>query len=137
MTNFYMSDGSSFTKIPVALTGITENNGVVRATTGECWSNDTPENKAPSYQSLIGTHTTSDGTWYNIISCRHRNNTGDGPSYGMYIQTPLTSYGNLMWNNQAGGAWGSKRTIYDSGNPEMVVSSSTPTNSGCKLWIQP
>lgn len=132
-----MSNGSSFTEIPVALTGITENNGVVRATTSECWQSDTPENKASSYQSLIGTHTASDGTWYNIISCRHRNNTGDGPYYGMYIQTPLVSYGNLMWNNQVYGSWGSKRTIYDSGNPEIIVSSSEPTNSGCKFWIQP
>lgn len=135
MTSFYISNGSSFTNVPVALTGITEDHGCVRATTNDCWQNDTPENKASSYQSLIGTHTDS-GTWYNIISCRHRNNTGDGPNYGMYIQTPLTSYGNLMWNNQVNKTWGTKRTIYDSGNPEMIVSSSEPVNSGCKLWIQ-
>lgn len=136
MTNFYISNGSSFTQVPVAMVGATENNGVVRATSNT-WEDDIPENKVMNMQSFIGTYTEGYGNWYTIISCRHRNNVADGPAYGMYIKTPLVSFGNLIWNNEVDSKWGTARTIYDSGNPEMVVSSSQPTNEGCKIWIQP
>ena len=68
----------------------------------------------PSY---IGTfYRTSDSTWYNLISCRHRNNVGDGINYGMVLYNRLFG-GDLMWYQQTGaGTYGADRTIWDSGN---------------------
>lgn len=68
----------------------------------------------PSY---IGTlFRTYDSTWYNMISCRHRNNTGDGVNYGLAIYNKLFG-GDLMWYQQTGAnTYGADRTIWDSGN---------------------
>lgn len=96
-------------------------------------------NFASTNQSFAGSVSVNDenGAWYNLLSIRHRNNTGDGPSYGMVLYTPLTSTtGNLVWRQQSGGTWGNERIIADSQNPEIVVSSSQPTNSNAKVWIQ-
>lgn len=68
------------------------------------------------YRSYLGS-TTIDGTWYNIISVRHRNGASDGTSYGFYLQSKLTSTGNLIWNKQYGASsWQGERTILDSSN---------------------
>lgn len=68
-------------------------------------------------QSFIGTfYRTSDSTWYNLISCRHRNNIGDGIYYGMVLYSRLFG-GDLMWYQQTGeGTYGPDRTIWDSAN---------------------
>ena len=68
----------------------------------------------PSY---IGTlFWTYDSTWYNMISCRHRNNKGDGVNYGLAIYNKLFG-GDLMWYQQTGeNSYGADRTIWDSGN---------------------
>lgn len=68
----------------------------------------------PSY---IGTlFRTYDSTWYNMISCRHRNNKGDGVNYGLAIYNKLFG-GDLMWYQQTGeNSYGADRTIWDSGN---------------------
>lgn len=72
----------------------------------------------PSY---IGTfYRTSDSTWYNLISCRHRNNTGDGVNYGLAIYNKLFG-GDLLWYQQTGeNSYGADRTIWDSGNSEKT-----------------
>lgn len=68
------------------------------------------------YRSYLGS-TTIDGTWYNLISVRHRNGADDGTSYGFYLQSKLTSTGNLIWNKQYGASsWQGERTILDSSN---------------------
>lgn len=68
------------------------------------------------YRSYLGS-TTIDGTWYNLISVRHRNGTSDGTSYGFYLQSKLTSTGDLIWNKQYGASsWQGERTILDSSN---------------------
>lgn len=70
-----------------------------------------------SNPSFIGTlFRTYDNTWYNIISCRHRNNQGDGVNYGLAIYNKLFG-GDLMWYQQTGeNTYGPDRTIWDSGN---------------------
>ena len=72
----------------------------------------------PSY---IGTfYRTSDSTWYNVISCRHRNNQGDGVNYGLAIYNKLFG-GDLLWYQQTGeNSYGADRTIWDSGNSEKT-----------------
>lgn len=72
----------------------------------------------PSY---IGTlFRTYDSTWYNMISCRHRNNKGDGVNYGLAIYNKLFG-GDLMWYQQTGeDTYGPDRTIWDSGNSEKT-----------------
>lgn len=68
------------------------------------------------YRSYLGS-TTMDGTWYNIISVRHRNGASDGTSYGLYLQSKLTTTGDLIWNKQYGSSsWQGERTILDSSN---------------------
>lgn len=70
-----------------------------------------------SYKTYLGSFTNTSGTWYNIISTRHRNGANDGTSYGMMFYSTLTSNGNLMWNKQTdGNAWQGERTILDSSN---------------------
>lgn len=70
-----------------------------------------------SNPSFIGTlFRTYDNTWYNVISCRHRNNQGDGVNYGLAIYNKLFG-GDLMWYQQTGeDTYGPDRTIWDSGN---------------------
>ena len=70
-----------------------------------------------SSPSFIGTlFRTYDNTWYNVISCRHRNNQGDGVNYGLAIYNKLFG-GDLMWYQQTGeDTYGPDRTIWDSGN---------------------
>ena len=57
------------------------------------------------------------GNWYSLISARHRNGSGDGGSYGMYIRTGLTWSGDLFWGKQYGSdAWQNERRIVDNYN---------------------
>ena len=64
---------------------------------------------------FIGTNT-QNNTWYNIISVRHRNGTGDGQSYGMMLYSPLTDTGSLRYRQQVNGNWQGERLILDSAN---------------------
>lgn len=64
---------------------------------------------------FIGTNT-QNNTWYNIISVRHRNGNGDGPSYGMMLYSPLTDTGSLRYRQQMNGSWQAERLIVDSAN---------------------
>lgn len=68
------------------------------------------------YPCFIGSvYQSSDKTWYNAISVRHRNNLGDGNQYGMFIRSVMTSTtSKLVWNQQHAGNWGTDRTIIDS-----------------------
>ena len=66
-------------------------------------------------KSLLGTLT--DGSkWWNVISVRHRNGTGDGNEWGMYIKSKLTENGDLIWQQDLNGATSSEKTILDSSN---------------------
>lgn len=116
--------------------GSSEPNGLVQAASINV---DNIVDFASKNQSFAGSVCVQDenSAWYNLLSIRHRNNTGDGPSYGMVLYTPLTSTtSNLVWRQQGGGTWGNERIIADSQNPEIVVSSSQPTNSNAKIWVQ-
>ena len=64
---------------------------------------------------FIGTNT-QNNTWYNIISVRHRNGSGDGPSYGMMLYSHLTSAEGLRYRQQFNGNWQGERFILDSSN---------------------
>ena len=64
---------------------------------------------------FIGTNT-QNNTWYNIISVRHRNGNGDGPSYGMMLYSHLTSSEGLRYRQQFNGNWQGERLILDSSN---------------------
>lgn len=72
---------------------------------------------AKTKPSFIGTLThSSAGTWYNVISSRHRNGSGDGPSYGMMLFSRLTSGDNLTWRQQINGTWQTDKILLDSAN---------------------
>lgn len=80
----------------------------------------------PKYASYFGTFTIG-GTWYNVLSLRHRNGAGDGDKYGMYLYTNMTAGGNLVWNKQTyGTVWQGERTLLDSAN----FNSYAPTKTG-------
>ena len=60
---------------------------------------------------------TYNNVWTDAISMRHRNGSGDGPSYGTYIRSSaMTGVSNLLWNHQYGGTWQGERTLIDSAN---------------------
>ena len=70
-------------------------------------------------KSFIGSvqETTGNHTWYDLISCRHRNGEDDGVNYGMAIYSLLTASGDLMWDKQTSeNTWQGERVILDSGN---------------------
>lgn len=71
-----------------------------------------------------------DGTWYGLISARHRNGSGDGTEYGLYLRSLLTSSGNLLWGKQYGAnSWQGERTILDSANYTNYSPSNNTFNS--------
>lgn len=87
--------------------------------------------------SMLATYMDSSSKWWNIISCRHRNGSSDGKSYGMYFKTPLTgSWAHLTWNRQYGNSWQGERTIHDTGN--VCISSSNPGNGSFygQIWFK-
>lgn len=74
-------------------------------------------------KSFIGSvqESTGNHTWYDLISCRHRNGEDDGVNYGMAIYSLLTASGDLMWDKQVGeNTWQGERVILDSGNSEKT-----------------
>jgi hypothetical protein len=54
----------------------------------------------PGYPSFVGSaYNTNYGSWWNLISVRHRNGSSDGDRFGMYICASLnTGDNNLCWN---------------------------------------
>ena len=136
MARAYYPSGSDFVAWTPAMIGSQDANGLVQAASSQGVA--TLTDFAKGNQSFCGSvMLNSNSTWYNLISCRHRNNTGDGLNYGMILYAPLTSTsGNLTWQQQANGTWGNARTIADSQNPEIVVSSSQPSNANAKIWVQ-
>lgn len=75
--------------------------------------------------------------WYNIISVRHRNGESDGNQHGLMLYNNLTSNSPLKLRQHLTGIWSTERTLYDSSFPEIIVSSTQPSSSTAKIWIQP
>lgn len=68
-------------------------------------------------KSLIGSWLDQNSAWHSILSVRHRNGWNDGPSYGFYLRSLLTSSGDLYWNKQTGvDKWQGERVLLDSAN---------------------
>lgn len=68
-------------------------------------------------KTAFGAYTDKNGDWYSIISIRHRNGSGDGTAYGLYLRSNLTGQGSLLWGKQYGSSsWQAERTILDTGN---------------------
>lgn len=75
-----------------------------------------------------------DGTWYGLISARHRNGSVDGTSYGLYLRSPLKSSGNLSWGKQYDStSWQAERTILDSSNYTNYTPINIKDSSGTVL----
>lgn len=80
-------------------------------------------------KSMLGS-AVMDGSWYSLISARHRNGSGDGTGYGLYLRSLLTSSGNLLWGKQYGAnSWQGERTILDSANYTNYSPSNSTFNS--------
>lgn len=80
-----------------------------------------------NYKTYLGSMTDTNGTWWNMLSTRHRNGNGDGSGYGMTIYSALTGDGSLYWNKQIStDKWVGQRTILDSSN----YNSYAPTKAG-------
>ena len=85
---------------------------------------DTDALSLDNYKS--GFYTVFDGSsWWAKISCRHRNGSGDGSSYGFSISTHLTNSGqDLKWQHQNSSGWEAERTILDSSNYTNYIGAS-------------
>lgn len=136
MARAYYPSGDSYVPWNVDMVGISDDRGAVLAASQQGVSSI--QTFADTHQSFTGSIMLNENSeWWNLFSCRHRNNTGDGNKYGMIIYAPLTNTaGTLYWNNQTAGQWGTPRRIVDSNNAEVVVSSSQPTNSNAKIWVK-
>lgn len=70
-----------------------------------------------NYKTVLGAYTDKSGTWYSIISVRHRNGSTDGSNYGLYLRSILTASSSLLWGKQYGSSsWQAERVILDSVN---------------------
>ncbi|MCF6405526.1 pyocin knob domain-containing S74 family peptidase [Chitinophaga filiformis] len=60
----------------------------------------------------------TDGTWWNLISTRHRNGLTDGNNYGMQIASGMagTYLGRTYFRNQSNGTWTTWKEFWHSGN---------------------
>ena len=67
-------------------------------------------------RSMIGTEIDGSGTWWTVLSIRHRNGAGDGPSYGLLLFSQLTNTGDTLWYRKQSGNWTENRNILDSTN---------------------
>lgn len=94
----------------------TTHDNLVYAGTIDGVINYTPAQVSTAYKSFIGSAELKNLSWQNLIISRHRNNSGDGTGYGMYLRAPLTSKGSLIWDQQTGKSWQGERTILDSAN---------------------
>lgn len=137
------SDGEYYKWTPQMIGSESGSNGLVQSAGIELPDGKSIVDYVPTCQSFAGTVMTNDQTWYNLLSIRHRNNRSDGIYYGMILYALLTDpTGNLAWRQQYGSearpgkGWGNERIIVDSQNPEIVVSSSQPTNPNAKVWVQ-
>lgn len=75
------------------------------------------ETGLPERKSLIGSWLDQNSVWHNILSVRHKNGWNNGPNYGFYLRSLLTSEGNLAWNKQTGASeWQGERVLLDSTN---------------------
>lgn len=81
-------------------------------------------------KTFIGSATDKTGTWYNVLSVRHRNGAGDGINFGMYIISALTAGDDLIWNKQtAANTWQGERTLLDSVNYTSYAAKSDHTHA--------
>lgn len=69
------------------------------------------------------------GSWYNYISVRHQNGSGDGNKYGMRLLAPLHSMGNLTWQQHID-SWGTAKVIVDSSNISTYLPTGAPGTKG-------
>ena len=82
-----------------------------------------------AYKTYLGTFMTKSGSWYDVISIRHRNGAADGKNYGLIIYTTLEPGGSLVYTKQAGGEWGDEKTILDSVNYTTYTVSKSGTGA--------
>lgn len=90
-------------------------------------------------KSLIGSWLDQNSAWHSILSVRHRNGWNDGPSYGFYLRSLLTSSGDLYWNKQTGASkWQGERVLLDSVNYTNYAASKEHTHTSIAnsaLWV--
>ncbi len=67
-------------------------------------------------RSMIGTVCDDNGSWFNVLSIRHRNGSGDGTSYGLLAFSDMNNLGDTIWYQKQSGSWTGMRNILDSSN---------------------
>lgn len=109
-TEITVPSDKSTSNIPTVVAG-----GIIEASGGMI-------DNLPRCRSFVGSYrNTSNSTWYDVISVRHRNGYSDGDSggdrRGMAIYSDLGATGNLRWNKQGDqGVWQGVRTLLDNVN---------------------
>ena len=109
-TEITVPSDKSTSNIPTVVAG-----GIIEASGGMI-------DNLPRCRSFVGSYrNTSNNTWYDVISVRHRNGYSDGDSggdrRGMAIYSDLSATGNLRWNKQGDqGVWQGVRTLLDNVN---------------------
>lgn len=84
------------------------------------------EEFATKLKSFIGAIKDKDNRWWNVISARQTNGGGsDGEKQGLLLKTGLEATGDLIWNKQSTGNWGTERTILDSSNYSNYANKTT------------
>lgn len=91
-----------------------------------------------TWRTFIGSVCEKTGEWWNVLSIRHRNGRADGRSYGMYFASRLDRKTDpvVKFQKQSEGSWGPVWSLVSSGDPEVVISSSAPSNQNAKIWVK-
>lgn len=72
----------------------------------------TDENWVSSDPTFLGTYNLGE-TWYETISIRHRNGSGDGNKFGMELRSRLIQEDSLSWRQHTNGTWSGWRRFLD------------------------
>ena len=80
-------------------------------------------------RSFIGSIDLQNGTWYNVISIRHKNGSNDGNNYGTLFYQPLTTAGHWCSVQQMYGQWLQSYELIDSTGGQTINGNLTVHNS--------
>lgn len=123
--------------VPVTVSD--NNDGFIASGNGVSLSGDqTIPSAFATWRTFIGSVCEKTGQWWNVLSIRHRNGRADGTGFGMYFASKLNLADNpvVKFQKQAGGQWGPVWSLVSSGDPEVVISSSAPSNQNAKIWVK-
>lgn len=89
-----------------------------------------------SYRSIVGTSSIANA-WYNVISIRHVNGSGDGTCYGVALYQQARTLDHWCYKQQVNGTWQGENQLIDSTGGQTIngTLNATGTISSCTRFL--